>query len=368
MFNSYTYNDRAYNAAPILGAAAFNARASVIIDGIRLGGLSATMAAITGIIATGNYRATGAVAFQAIAAQNITGIRLQQGSLEMAAITNILADGVRVIFGGSTLSSATGIEAQGVLIISGSGVFVVLTEMAAQGLEAKYFINRDRILDPLNVIVLGDSKFDLLPEIEWATAEIPGRGEVILGTSLGDRIIELHVVPNGEFYPGDRERIKRILAGHLNPTQGYKTLVFADDMTRTYLVKYAGKIGLRQSANWLEFTISFRARPYILETAENRHRGNGILHNKGNAAAPLIIEVTGPDENPSITVGAQALTYTGTIEAGKTLRIDTEKLTVEIDGANAIPGYSGGFPKLPPGETAVTAGDNVTFIWRGRWI
>jgi len=83
-----------------------------------------------------------------------------------------------------------------------------------------------------------------------------------------------------------------------------------------------------------------------------------------------VIEIAGPVTNPSVTVGGQTLSYTGSLAAGDKVVIDTEKMTVTFNGVNALGSYSGGFPKLQPGDTEVTAaaGGTTTWKWRDRWV
>jgi len=129
-----------------------------------------------------------------------------------------------------------------------------------------FYINENRILEPLNLVVLSDSRVDLFPRVKERTEEIPGRhGEISFGSKLEPRILELHVVVSEEFPFAEREKKKREIAGYLNPTMGTKVLVFADEPDKQYFVKYAGVIDIeRQYASWFEFTIPFKCSdPYI---------------------------------------------------------------------------------------------------------
>jgi phage-related protein len=124
-------------------------------------------------------------------------------------------------------------------------------------------------------------------------------------------------------------------------------------------------------ANWLEFTIPFKAcDPFIIGSFEKQHVGSGTLTNEGTFETPVKIEITGPITNPSVTVGGETLIWTGTVGASDRLEIDTEYMTVKFNGSNAIANYSGGFPKLQPGDTTVTAaaGGTTIFRWRDRWV
>lgn len=129
-----------------------------------------------------------------------------------------------------------------------------------------FYVNENRILEPLNLVVLRDSRVDLFPRIKERVTEIPGRhGEISFGSKLEPRILELHVVVSEEFSFAEREKKKRQIAGYLNPTMGTKVLVFADEPDKQYFVKYSGIIDIdRQYTSWFEFTIPFKCSdPYI---------------------------------------------------------------------------------------------------------
>ena len=234
-----------------------------------------------------------------------------------------------------------------------------------------FFIDNGGEFKPLNVLVLKDSRYDTFPSLKEYVEEIPGRhGEIYFGSKLGSRLLELHVASTDGLTPEQKEEFKRLCAKYLNPLNGTKPLIFGDDIEKTYVVKYAGKIDPIQYANWMEFTIPFKmTNPYIIGTFEKKHSGNGILTNAGNTETPLLIEIQGNITNPSIIIGGQIVTYTGTIAAGKKLIIDTEKITAELDGVDVIENLVGELPiMLQPGNTSVTADSKVTFIWKDRWV
>jgi predicted phage tail component-like protein len=129
-----------------------------------------------------------------------------------------------------------------------------------------FYINENRILEPLDLVVLRDSRVDLFPRVKERVEEIPGRhGEVSFGSKLEPRILELHVVVKEEFPFKEREIRKREIAQYLNPTTGHKVLVFADEPDKQYFVKYSGIVDIdRQYTSWFEFTIPFKCSdPYI---------------------------------------------------------------------------------------------------------
>ncbi len=129
-----------------------------------------------------------------------------------------------------------------------------------------FYINENRILEPLDLVVLRDSRVDLFPRTKERVEEIPGRhGEISFGSKLEPRLLELHVVVKEEFTFAEREVRKREIAQYLNPTMGTKVLVFADEPDKQYFVKYSGIVDIdRQYTSWFEFTIPFKCSdPYI---------------------------------------------------------------------------------------------------------
>lgn len=234
-----------------------------------------------------------------------------------------------------------------------------------------FFIDANNVLHPLGVIVLrGESREDLIPGTQDHAEELPGRhGELDFGSEFRPRVLELRVAQSTD--PSTREQLKRTLAKWLNPLKGSQALVFADDIEKTYYVKYAGKIDLSQWPDFMEFTIPFKAGdPFIIGSFEKTHVGSGILANEGTFETPVVITIQGPVTNPSVQIGSSVLSYTGALAGGDALVIDTEAMTVKFNGVNALGNYSGGFPKLQPGDTTVVAatGGSTTFTWRDRWI
>lgn len=257
--------------------------------------------------------------------------------------------------------------AEATVIDSGEGI--ELNKLA----KINFLVTDDNILSPLDVYVLSDSRQDLFPSLKQKTAEIPGKhGEIIFDTKFGSRLMELRVASVDGLTASEKETLKRLFAKYLNPTEGSKTLTFSSDFEKMYLVKYSGKIDLNQYADWMSFTIPFKVvNPYISGSFENIQTGSGTLTNSGTLATPLVITISGPSTNPSIAIGSDTISYTGTISAGDTLTIDTENLTAELsDGTNVLHNLTSGVPdiKLQPGDTSVTADSNATITWRDRWI
>jgi predicted phage tail component-like protein len=234
-----------------------------------------------------------------------------------------------------------------------------------------FIIDSENMLQPLNMLVLGDSRYDTFPSLKEYAEEIPGRhGEIIFDSKLGSGLLELHVASMDGMSSEQKEEFKRQCAKYLNPAKGIKPLVFWDDLGKTYSVKYAGKIDPTQYADWMEFTIPFKmSSSYITGSFEKKQVGSGMLVNDGNVETPLLIEIIGETIDPSIIIGTQTISYSGTIATGKRLIIDTGNITAELDGVNVVDNLSGDLPfMLQPGSTSVVADNKVTIIWRDRWV
>ncbi len=251
---------------------------------------------------------------------------------------------------------------------SGTGTDSIKTTQFA--MDKYMIVTTENRLEPLGVIVLGDSRKELMPQTRDNSEEIPGRhGEIDFGTEFKARVMELHVATNEGLSPLGKRQLERKIAMYLNPASGTKKLVFLDDPDVEYEVKYAGKIDPTNYPTWFEFTIPFKmSNPFISSADDHSLTGSGTITNEGSIETGLIIEITGEATSPEITIGNEILKYTGTIVAGDTLIIDTEKQTAKIGSTNAMANFNGVFPLLSSGETSVIASGNVTIRWRDKWV
>ena len=272
------------------------------------------------------------------------------------------------VVAGGAISSITGTLSKQVQESVGNGSIAIAGALSK--LAYYFLVTLDQILQPLGVQVIGDSRKDLFPEIKEYTDSVPGRhGEIFFGSNLKSKALELHVSSDENLTPAQKETQKRLYAKYLDATKGEKNLIFEDDAGKVYKVKYAGKIDINPSPSSFDFTIPFKmSTPYLSSNNENIASGNTTLTNSGNAETPLIIQAAGPLANPSIVIDTYTLAYSGTIAAGQILIIDTENMTAELDGVNVINNVSGELPlMLQPGDTAVTASAQISFLWRDRW-
>lgn len=234
------------------------------------------------------------------------------------------------------------------------------------------YVRLNGTVEPLGVIALRDGRADLVPSIRDHAAEIPGRnGEVWFGSDLGPRGVELRVMSKGGLSLAEKSALKRLVASRLSPTSGVFSIAWEEDPERYLEVRVAGAVTPEEYADCLEFTIPLKAsQPFYLGSNVRSHTGAGEATCNGNMDTPATVTITGPVTNPSVTVGATAFTWTGTVGSADQLVIDGTRLTVTFNGVNALSGFAGSFPVLRPGSNTISVQSDgtVTVTWRDRWL
>jgi predicted phage tail component-like protein len=240
--------------------------------------------------------------------------------------------------------------------------------------SAYFFVTDENILIPLNVYVSGDSRNELIPSTRDVTEEIPGRhGELDFGTELKPRVLELVCRTKDGLTPQEKYALKRALADYLNPIKGVKSLVFSDDIYKSYKVKFSGKLEPKDYPGWFEFSIPFKMPdPFIVGSFQNELVGSGTILNEGNVDTHVIIEISGPVTDQAFEIGEDSYTFVGTINDGETVIIDTGNITAKKGTTNVFAGFASAFATgdivLAPGLTTVSATTNVKFKWRNKWL
>ncbi len=300
------------------------------------------------------------------------------GSSSITSLTTTAATFRRVLSGGAVTPTGNIVKTIyksifGEVIISkdimefvGNGAVAIRSHLRRK--KYHFLVTLDGILQPLGVKVLRDSHVDIVPSARQNVEEIPGKhGEIDFGTELNKRLIELHVVTD-EMTPAEKEDLKRECARQI-VSDVPKTLVFEADMEKAYEVKYAGKIDPSQYPNWMDFVIPFKmSEPFINGSEEKELVGAGTLSNEGTFETGLIIEIVGVASNPTVVIDDVTLAYTGNIDSGQTLVIDTESQTAMIGTTNVLDGYNGEFPLLQPGDANVITDNIVTIRWRDKYL
>lgn len=235
--------------------------------------------------------------------------------------------------------------------------------------DVDFFVDENNTLQPLEVLVTRDNRYDFLPQTRDNSEEVPGmHGEIDFGTELKGRFLELDIV-SIETECFTKKELQYLYAKYFDPTKGYKSLVFADDIDKIYYVKYSGRIDVTNYANWFKFTIPFKMKtPFIESIVEKSLIGSGTIKNEGTFETGMIIEIVGPAIEPALIIGDDILTYEGNLLEDEVLVLDTLKQTAKIGNNNATDKYNGVFPLLYLGETDVIAENNTIIKWREKFI
>jgi phage-related protein len=229
-------------------------------------------------------------------------------------------------------------------------------------------IQNDGIIMPFNIQSSRETRFTILPQTRDITEKNEvADGETDFGTWLEMGEFYLHGVI--EFGSLDERNILENNIRHLlyecrNPQK----IFYECSPDKCNYITLTGAPEIKKYPKFLEIRAQFKAYPFWQSTEEHSITGNGELANIGTVETGLVVEISGPATNPIVTIGADALKYTGVIPAGQKLIIDTEKQTAKIGLTNTMAGYNGVFPLLFPGSANVTAGSNVTIKWKDRWV
>ncbi len=178
----------------------------------------------------------------------------------------------------------------------------------------------------------------------------------------------------------------RIISDWLAPHKGAGYLEFDDDPGMYYYGKFNNLVSLDQFAADGEFPLNFRCDPFVYgdEVTVSKEMTAGdnsmVISHAGLKESPCIISITGRTistvhtVNPVLTIGSLSINFTGTLQQGVELLIDTESPSAEISGVNNIGNIAGAYDlKLQPGESIVSYSDSgcnaalVAITYRPRW-
>lgn len=243
----------------------------------------------------------------------------------------------------------------------------------------------------------------LLPTTRQIEEEIPGRdGTIDLETRFGSRQIELTFQVVGTDEAGYHAKLSSI-ASLFNPLKGVQELKL-ERTSKRYLVKFNGSIPIERIAQIGEFTVPlkmFNPFPQSVTNAQSTYDlGDGyslgmgldleaetysfnvtasptsfIVEHEGNATAKPIIKITG--SGSSITISndttLESLTYSGALVTGDVLEIDSERMTIELNGVNDFKNFSGVFPNLASGNntftiTSTSPNFTIEYIFRHTYL
>jgi len=231
-------------------------------------------------------------------------------------------------------------------------------------------------------IVMRSKNRQLLPPARDQYKEIPGMdGSHLFPDSLTDRRIDIDCSIAGTSLLDLRQKARQI-AAWLYTTARAK-LIFDDEPGVFYWAKLANQVDLQQTIALGKFTLQFRCLPYAYSVSpviveQELASGESItLANAGTANTPVFIEITNPavtgyaafpalgagicpdvsmtllNQGVALTVNGEICSFLGPIDVGKKVYIDTDRMTVQLDGSNALRYHDGGFPVLVAGDSTV---------------
>jgi phage-related protein len=146
---------------------------------------------------------------------------------------------------------------------------------------------------------------------------------------------------------------------------------FTQDFTYegiTYTVRYHQMMEIRDHAHYLQAIVPLKVADPFGYSEENSLTGSGTATNAGNYETFPTLTIP-PSTDPTVQVGTDVLTYTGTIGAGDTLIIDCEARTAVIGSTNVLKNLSGDWPVLAVGDNTVTVSEATTIMtWRDKSV
>lgn len=268
----------------------------------------------------------------------------------------------------------------------------------------------------------------ILPETRDRTIEIPKRdGAYDFGADMGPRRFSIPLVWKDETSKANLQSKIRTFASFLTDTSGKPRniiLRFDDEIEKYYTVRYAGSLPIQRLLKYGFFDlpmIAFDPSAYALLSAydETYLYDTGLEYDTGliypnsrtvhdwaflspnqmlymgerewsgfvwnyprhmssqynyGKSTPLIIEISGDVTNPKITNNNndQYIQITTTL-SNQVLIIDGEKMTVTIDGVNALKYMTGDFIDLEPNGNGfffdgTSPYAHVTYNWKNKFL
>lgn len=192
-------------------------------------------------------------------------------------------------------------------------------------------------------------------------------------------------------------------AALLDPTKGYRPLVYDDDPFRAQRMKLVGEVPSNLVLTHSQFNVTMQAADpfyYDLEptvvTWDAPAGSSTTFVNPGTVASPVRIEIqpletgvvaqaaagmgtTGaliaPLSGVTLDVSGVSVGYSGQILPTDVVIVDTDSFTVELNGdPTAVDDWTGEMPKLPPGTVALAeqdaqrAGATFTLTYTPRYL
>lgn len=178
----------------------------------------------------------------------------------------------------------------------------------------------------------------LSPGISSNTVKIPGRAGVYdMGVEVDELPIPIEVLFQEASLRDMREKVRRVAAWLRNQDQ-LGELIFDDEPDKYYQVRLIDKTELEEIARSGRGTITFTAPDPLAYAVEDdvftTNKSQLTFQRKGTALSRPIVEITGVSSGVQsgfqLQLNDQVLTYTGTLNTGETLVIDSYYQTAYI--------------------------------------
>lgn len=253
----------------------------------------------------------------------------------------------------------------------------------------------------LGMIMLSTSRRPILPPTVDRTLAIPGRnGAWDFGADVGPRQLNLDCATINRDARNLQLAVESLAALLVDGYGKPRTLQLIFDLRpdRYYLVRYVGNLDIDRIIGLGRFTIPLVAfDPFprsliatdgvildsdiILDSAirlddEWRFKimgsGSFEVNNWGSLVTEPEIIITGSFTNLSISANGKTFGYT-TMIYNQTLAIDCERMTVKLNGTNAMTGMTGDFISMLPGinKVAIDGTDlncTVSFVFKPKFV
>jgi predicted phage tail component-like protein len=263
----------------------------------------------------------------------------------------------------------------------------------------------------------------ILPVLRRRELIIPGRhGTYSFNDEVFDkRIIEVQLKYIGTSFAELRTRARQI-AYWLSGFSGTKNLIFNDEIDKYYVGKIYNEIGLQNLFRVGECTVQFECKPFAYATLYEydetllyddgetydsgliypNQRSYGTyflapffsinakdwcgfqwaysphmtsLYNHATIETPFTINIFGAVENPQVVQEGTTATFTisASLTAGSTMIIDSDNMTVTLNGTNYLHKMTGSFINLEVGANGfffygTNPAAEVTFSWVHQWL
>ena len=226
-------------------------------------------------------------------------------------------------------------------------------------------------------------KRPFLPATRDQYKEIPGMdGSHLFPEKLPDLMIdgiECSIEEDSLFIL--RQRARQIVAWLLTPAR--VKLILDDEPGVFYWVKLYNRGDIQQTIAFGEFNPIFRGLPYaysvspVVVEQDIANAGTLTLTNSGGVNTPVAIEISGSSaltNGFTLNINGDECIYLSAVDVGKTVYIDTERMTVQLDGTSALLYHDGTFSVLVPGSNTLTytnpdtTGAHIKITYYERWL